>query len=225
MSDLIEIIRLAKESVTSFATQRAVQAEEPWDKLVLAGDTLAELVDQHVKAVGNVVAPIVDERDLGETARRYATLANNQDFPQGYDAIRGVLASTRDIRGLKDDRIQDKVRAVSEALYRFQSAVFTLAWDSYRVADAFEACANVAANLEASVEDVALAARPFQDTFTGLFNDIPHDVPATTPETVAELISLVRSWSRAWQRYVQESLYSGHGLNSAIAQLKMARYG
>ena len=224
MSDVIEILRLAKKQIESFFTQRRLVAEKSWEEVILALNTLSELSNHHVKAVAEVTAPILEGGDLIETSRRYDLLVNNPDFPQGYDMVRGVLAATRSLPTFREASVQEKVRAVIDALYKFQYGVFTLAWDSYHVADAFREAARVAAREQPSADDVAGAAAPFIKTFTELFPDASNARPPKPPTTTAEMIAFLQWWCRSWQRYVQNTLYGGHGLNSAIGQLKMQRH-
>ena len=219
-----EILNLAGNIVGAFFTHRRAVTEKSWDELTLALDKLGELSAQHVKAVAEVTAPIIGKGDLIETSRRYSLLANNPDFPSGYDAIRGVLVATRNIPAFRDPPFQEKVRAVIDELYKFQYGVFTLAWDSYRVANAFSDAALIAAREQPSGSEIARVAAPFINTFTGLFEEISGNSEPPPPETVADLISLLARWCQSWQRYVQKTLYGGEGLNSKISQVKMQRF-
>ncbi len=224
MSDVIEILKLAKKTVDSFSTQRKSVTEKPWEEVALALDKLTELSSHHVKAVAEVTAPILSGGDLIETSRRYGLLVNDPFFPLGYDMIRGILVATRGIPTFQDPSLQEKMKAVFDKLYSFQYGVFTLAWDSYRVADAFAEAAQVAAHQQPSSDDIARAAAPFIKTFTGLFQDASEHAISKRPTTVADLVALLKSWCQSWQRHVQRTLYGGQGLNSAISQLKMQRY-
>jgi len=224
MSDLIEIFKLVKESVGSLIGRKQVVAEKSWDEVVTALDKLSELTNQHVKAVAEVTGPLVSEGNLSETARRYSQLVNNPDFPQGYDEIRGILVAARTLPNFNGATIQNHIQIVLDELYRFQYAVFTLSWDSYRVADAVVDAARVATSQEAPLDDIARASEPFINTFTGLFQEETNLNMKVTPTTREALIGLVQQWAQSWQRHVQRTLYGGQGLNSAIAQLKMQRH-
>jgi hypothetical protein len=224
MIDLIAIFGLAKDTLQAFFTRRRAVAEKSWDEVALALDTLSELSNHHVKAIAEVTAPLLNQGDLVETSRRYGLLVNNPDFPQGYDLVRGVLAATRTLPAFREPAIQEKVRAVIDGLFKFQYGAFTLAWDSYRVADAFADAARVASQQRPAPEDLARAADPFIRAFTGLFQDSPNEFIRQPPATSSALVALLQSWCKSWQRYVQKTLYEGHGLNSAIGQLRMQRY-
>ncbi len=224
MSDLIAILGFAKDTVQAFFTQRRAVAEKSWDEVALALDTLSQLSNHHVKAIAEVTAPLLNRGDLVETSQRYGLLVNNPDFPQGYDMVRGLLAATRTLPAFREPAVQLKVQAVIEALYNFQYGAFTLAWDSYHVADAFADAARIAAEQQPAPEDVTRAAHPFIETFTGLFKPGPDEFNSPPPATLDALVALLQSWCKSWQRYVQRTLYEGHGLNSAIGQLRMQRY-
>ena len=224
MSDIIEILRLAKKPIESFFTQRRLVAEKSWEEVILALNTLSELSNHHVKAIAEVTAPILNRGDLIETSRRYDLLVNNPDFPQGYDMIRGVLAATRSLPTFREASVKEKVQAVIDASVKFQYGAFTLGWDSYHVADAFREAARVAADEQPSADDVVRVTAPFIQTFTGLFQNASDARPPKPPTTTAEMIAFLQWFCRSWQRYVQNTLYGGQGLNSAIGQLKMQQF-
>ncbi len=225
MSDILEILKFAKETVGSFFTQRKAVSDKAWDEVVLALDKLTELTTLHAKAVAEVTAPILTGSDIAETSRRYSLLVNSPDFPQGYGTARGILEATRDIRAFEDPSIQEKIRAVLSCLYEFQYGVFTLGWDSYCVSDAIAACARVAANQQPDSDQIARAGAPLIHSYTSVFKDAPtRDVPEQIT-TLPDLIRLVQAWCQAWQRYIQQRLYGGRGLNYSISQLRMQHYG
>ena len=225
MSDLIEILKLAKETVGSLVGRKRVVAEKSWDDILLALDKLSDLSNQHVKAVAEVTGPLLANGNLLETSRRYNQLVNNPDFPQGYDEIRGILVAARKLPIFKDEAIQDHIRNVLDQLSKFQYAVFTKQWDSYRVADAVAEAAGLATCQEdVSPDSIARASKPFTSTFTGLFQEGTEPPIEDPPTTKEGLVALVQRWAQSWQRHVQRTLYGGKGLNSAIAQLKMQRH-
>ena len=224
MSDLIEILKMAKETVGSLVGRKRDVAEKSWDEVVLALDKLNELSNHHVKAVAEVTGPLVSEGNLLETSRRYAQLVNNPDFPQGYDEIRGILVAARSLPSFKGTAIQDHIRSVLDELSNFQYAVFTLSWDSYRVADAVAEAARVATSPEAPPDGIARASDPFIKTFTGLFQEEAEPKVKDPPTTKEGLVVLVQRWAQSWQRHVQRTLYGGKGLSSEVAQLKMQRH-
>jgi hypothetical protein len=224
MSDLIEILKMAKDTVGSLVSRKRVVAEKSWDEVVLALDKLNELCNHHVKAVAEVTGPLVSEGNLLESSRRYAQLANNPDFPQGYDEIRGILAAAQKLPSFKGTATEEHIRSVLDELHNFQYAVFTPSWDSYRVADAFAEAAQVASSPEASPESIARTSDPFIKTFTGLFQEEAEPKVKDPPTTKEGLVVLIQRWVQLWQRHVQRTLYGGKGLSFKIAQLKMQRH-
>jgi hypothetical protein len=226
MLDFLELLKLAKDTGASILTNRNTAKEKTWDDLVLALDKLSELTNVHVKAVAAVTAPLLDEGNLAETTKRYGLLVNNPDFPQGYDSIRGILDGAKRLPRFKsDENFQKGIGAVLDALYQFQYGVFTLSWDSYRVADAFVQCAR-AVEQQLPAKDMEQAIKPFQNTFTGLF-EVGTTEPGILSERVntePEVIRVLQRWCQGWQRYIQKILYGGRGLNGAISELKMQRH-
>jgi hypothetical protein len=200
-----------------------VAAEKAWDDVVMALGKLSELSSRHVKAVAEVAGPILTERNLLETSRRYSQLVNDDDFPVGYDEVRGILAATKSLPPFKAADIQALVQNVIARLQKFQLGVFTIRWDSHHVADAVAEAARVASSgADVSPDEIARAAQLFSELFTKLFQE---PVPQLAdPPTKDALVDLVQRWFQSWQRHVQRSLYGGVGLNSAIAQLKMQRH-
>jgi hypothetical protein len=224
MSDIIELLKLAKGAITSLVTQKSAISNKAWDQVVLALDKLSELTTLHVKAINEVTAPVLDTADLLETSRRYSLLVNNPDFPQGYGALRGIVEGARGLSAFQDPHLQQRIRAVLDELYEFQYGAFRLDWDSYHIAAAFaEAARLIQSPQQPSPDEIAQKAAPFLHSYSGLFKEAPNshvEEPTTTPEFVA----LVQTWCRAWQQYVQKRLYGGRGLNYAISQLKMQHY-
>jgi hypothetical protein len=224
MSDLIEIIKLAKETVDSLIGLKRFADEKSWDEVALALDKLNELSNHHVKAVAEVTGPLISGGNLLETSRRYSQLVNTPDFPLGYDEIRGILTAARNLPSFKGAIIQAHIQSVLDELSKFQYAVFSLSWDSYRVADAVAEAARVATSPEALPDSIARASDPFIQTFTGLFQEKAEPNVEAIPTTKEGLVALVRWWAQSWQRHVQRTLYGGKGLSSAVAQLKMLRH-
>ena len=225
MSDLIEIFRLAKETVEPMIGRKRVVAEKAWDEVVLALDQLSELSNHHVKAVAEVTGPLLTDGNLLETSRRYTQLVNNPDFPQGYDEVRGILVATRSLPAFRGADIQDHIQIVIEELQKFQYFVFTLNNDSYHMADAVANAVKVVLGLEEpSLDSIAHASEPFITTFTVISQEGTEPYVREPPTTKEGLVLLVQQWVQSWQRHVQRTLYGGKGLNSAIAQLKMQRH-
>jgi hypothetical protein len=224
MSDFFELLRLAKETVGDLVGRKRVVAEKSWDDIVMALDKLSEISNHHVKAIAEVAGPLVTERNLLETSRRYMQLVNNPDFPQGYDEIRGILLATRTLSTFQAAAIQAHIQNVLDQLTKFQYGVFTISWDSYRVADAVADATRVAtSDADVSPEIIEQASQPFVTTFTGLFQETMLLLEGT-PKTKEALLDLLQRWFQSWQRHVQRTLYGGKGLNSVIAQLKMMRH-
>ncbi|MDM0053508.1 hypothetical protein, partial [Variovorax sp. J22R115] len=67
----VGLLKLAKESIESIFNRVSTAREKPWEGLTFALDRLTELVTLHVKAVAEVVTPLLNEANLPETARRY----------------------------------------------------------------------------------------------------------------------------------------------------------
>lgn len=232
---LSELFKGAKETVQSLLSQWMTAREKSWEELILALDALSELSSDHVKAVAQVTAPILADGDLVETSRRYDLLVNNPDFPLGYGKIRGVLDGVLLVPAFRDPMLQERVRAVRDNLLTFQFAVFTLEWDSYKVADAIAEAARVSAMDDPSESKIEEIADLFLKTFTEVFREATNK--QRDPEalkTIEELITLLQQWFTSWQRHVQRSLHGGlplrpgearsDGLGMAIGQLKMAHY-
>ncbi len=224
MSDIIEILKLAKDAVTSFAVRRHATTEEAWGEVVIALEKLVELTTLHTKAIAEVTSPILESGDIAETSRRYSLLTNNPDFPLGYGDIRGVLEATQKLKAFQNSQFQEKVSAVLDKLHNFQYGAFRLDWDSYQIADAFEGCALLlTAKQPASSEKIAEVAKPFINSMSGLFSEA-NQPDIENPTTLSELINLLKTWCTSWQRYVQQTLYRGRGLNYTISQLKMQHF-
>ena len=64
MSDIIEILKLAKDAVTSFVTQRHAATEKAWDQVVVALDKLSELTTLHTRAIDEVTAPLLNAETI-----------------------------------------------------------------------------------------------------------------------------------------------------------------
>jgi hypothetical protein len=222
LTDIIEILRLAKDAVTSLVTQRNAAAGRAWDQVAVDLDKLSELATLHTKAIDAVTAPLINEGDLVKTSRLYNLLANNPDFPQGYGLILGALDATKDLKPFHKPELQERVKAVLDELYKFQYGAFRLDWDSYQIADAFAQSARLFAD-NGSSDQISQAAAPFIHSHAGVFGQ-PADSLPNAPATPTELALLLQSWSKSWQRYVQNTLYGGRGLNYAIGQLKMQQY-
>jgi hypothetical protein len=223
MLEIVGILKIAKESVEGFLSQRKDLANKAWDEVALALDKLSELTTLHIKAVAEVTAPIVNDGDIAETSLRYKLLINNPDFPQGYGIARGILEAARKNRTFQDASTKEKIQAVLDDLYHFQYGVFALGWDSYKVSDAIADCARIASNPQADLDQIARAGDPLVHSYGQLFGNSLPGIPARAT-SITELISLSQRWCEAWQRYVQQMLYGGRGLNYSIGQLRMQRY-
>jgi len=224
MSDFLELLKIAKDTVDSFFTQRKAVSSKAWEEVVLALDKLTELTTLHIKTVVEVNAPLLTFGDIAETSRRYSLLVNNPDFPQGYGTIRGILEATHAIRTFQGASTQEKVKAVLNDLFEFQYGVFTLGWDSYHVSDAIAACARIAGNPQSNADEIEHAGAPLILSYTNLFKDAPMHTTSQRTTSIPELISLVQTWCREWQRYIQRKLYDGRGLNYSVSQLRMQHY-
>lgn len=230
VDDLVGLLKLAKESVEAIFNRVSTAREKPWEELTFALDKLTELVTLHVKAVAEVVTPLLNEGNLPESARRYDDLVNNTDFPRGYGSIEGTLLAVRQLPGFRDEAHFQAVKAVLDQLVAFRMAVFTPEWDSYKVSDAVNRAAKVAA-MEAPAEaDIAPVVEKFLGSFKYVREDASEPAPVP-PKNAAELTSLLQDWFRSWRRSVQRASYGGvatgstlGGLGSAISQLKMLRH-
>ena len=223
MSDIIEILKLAKEVVASFVTRKHDAAEAAWAPVIVALDKLSDLPTLHVRAIDEVTAPLLSAEDLVETSRRYTLLANNPDFPQGYGAIRGVLEATQKLKAFQGKDIQDHVERVLDQLSKFQYGAFRLDWDSYQIADTLARAAKLVESLnEHDASQLRELGASFIDSYTELLKE-PVDSGLDAPTSVPELVALLQSWCISWQRYVQRTLYGGRGLNYEISQLKMKK--
>ncbi len=233
-STLIELLKLVPGIVTSLGDRLQAARDKPWEQISIALDLLEKLSSLHVKAVGQVTAPILEEGDILSTCRNYQALVNNPDFPAGYGTARGVLEAALSFDRFRKGTIRDKLKAVLAGLGEFQHAAFMLEYDSYRMADAFERAKELALLLAPgqpqSDPKVAELQQKVDDAFRGSFQwlaaeqgqqvslDVP---PLLTSDAVVEL---VRTWCREWQRHVQRTLYGGRGLHYAIGQFRMERH-
>lgn len=223
MSDWLEILKIVKDAIGSLVGQERAEAAKTWDDVVLALDKLVVISAQHLNAIADVTAPLNENRDIVETAHRYSQLANNADFPRGYGEVRGVLEAARCLAPFTQTVAADYINSLLIELTKFQEAVFTLAWDSYRISDAFTKAAYVATNEDATVEMIELAAHPFVSTLADLFDQKAEFPKAGQLTTKHALVDVVRQWSIAWQRHVQDVLHRGRGLDFAIAKLRTQR--
>jgi hypothetical protein len=233
-STLIELLKLVPGIVTSLGDRLQAARDKPWEQISISLDMLEKLSSLHVKAVGQVTAPILEEGDILSTCRNYQALVNNPDFPAGYGAARGVLETALSFDRFRKGTIRDKLKAVLVELGGFQHAVFMLEYDSYRMADAFERARELGLLLAPGQprpdSQVADLRQKVDDAFRGSFQwlaaeqgqPVPLDVPPLL--TSDAVVELVRTWCREWQRHVQRTLYGGRGLHYAIGQLGMERH-
>ena len=233
-STLIELLKLVPGIVTSLGDRLQAARDKPWEQISIALDMLEKLSSLHVKAIGQVAAPILEEGDILSTCRNYQALVNNPDFPAGYGTARGVLEAALSFDRFRKGTIRDKLKAVLAELGEFQHAAFMLEYDSHRMADAFERARELGLLLAPGQprpdSQVADLQQKVDDAFRGSFQwlaaeqgqqvslDVP---PLLTSDAVVEL---VRTWCREWQRHVQRTLYGGRGLHYAIGQLRMERH-
>ena len=202
--------------------------------MLISLDMLANLATLHVQAIGEVTAPILEERDIVSTTRNFNSLVNNSAFPQGYAGARGELEAGLGFKQLQG-AVRDKTRAVLSELGNIQYTAFMLEYDSWGMADAVEEANKLwtllkACNQPKPLSEIDSLKREVSDKFSGPLagfqtpkperdDQRPPDMPPL--DTPSDVIELVRTFCRAWQRHVQRTLFGGRGLNYAIGQLKM----
>jgi hypothetical protein len=136
---IVDLLKLAEDIVGKYLTRLHEARERRWEQVLTALEMLTELTGLHVKAINEVVEPVVERRDLLETCRRYRLLVNNPDLPRGYGEARGVLEAALKLKQFRGGKIDDNpVKDVLTQLSKFQRAAFLLRLKSTTVVDMLE---------------------------------------------------------------------------------------
>lgn len=233
-SVLDHLLTLAGQAVANYAGRLRATRERRSQQLLAACDMLTELTGLHLKAIDEVVQPIVDRRDLLETLRRYRRLVNNDDLPRGYGEARGVLEAALKLKQFRGGTTEDNpLKVVLVRLAEFQQAAFLLELSSWSVADTLEDVEELWLSLPDDPgllatgrvrelqKKVSTSLEPMVEWLRRAYPDADLALPSAL-ESREAVIEATRTWCKGWQRHVQTTLYGGRGLNYAVGALRIA---
>ena len=231
---VFEALGALPEIITTLGDRLQAAKDRPWERILISLEVLEQLVNQHVKAIGLVTAPILETGDLLTTCENFRELVNNPDFPTGYGVVRGELEAALQFDQFRKGVVRDKLKTVLGELGQFQYAAFMREYDSYRVADVLELAERLWGLLPAPGQQplpssqIAALQTQVRSAFKDILQGLPTEpqAPADIPDllTSEDVVSLIQNWCRKWQRHVQRTLYGGRGLNYAIGQLRMEHF-
>jgi hypothetical protein len=228
-----DLLKTAESLVSRYITRINAARERQWEQILAALEMLKELTGVHVKAINQVVEPVLERRDLLETCRRYRILVHNDDLPRGYGGALGVLKAALNMKQFKGRTGDDNpVNVVIVRLYEFQQAAFILKLSSHRVEDMLEHVEELwlllsgrdGVRSDSYIQQLReRAATELTEMMDWLRAEVPDaglgEVPAL--DTPDEVVEATRTWCKGWQRHAEMTLYGRRGLNYAIGQLKM----
>lgn len=225
MSEVAELLRTAQEITTGYREQRSRPSEKPWDALVVTAEGLHNLLQQHEAAIRAVTSPVVYDRDLAATSRRYRELLRGVTvFSSAYEDAQGVLSSARHLKRFDQGSGRNWVDLVCHRLGEFQWAAFSLHWSSGEMDNLLLEADKLYELLSETTPDgepselvtqqkayvqQAFVTQAFPSLLPKRFGLGGEEMEAATLETREDVIDLVRRWCEAWSDRITQLLYQG----------------
>ena len=225
MSEIADLLCVAQEITTRSREQRERLDEKSWDALIVTAEGLHNLLQQHEAAIKSVTSPVVYDRDLAATFRRYRELLKGVTvFSSAYEDAQGLLSLGRHFKQFEEGPGKNRINLVGHRLGEFQWAAFSLHWSSGEMDNLlFEAYklyellseatpvrepAEIVTQQKAHVRQ-AFAAQAFPSLLPKRFGFEGEAVEVPTLETKEDVVELVRTWCKAWSDRITQLLYQG----------------
>jgi len=212
------------------ASRRDTVKERPWEQVLLAVDAIESLTALHVKAINEVVKPILISDDIRLTHEFYWMLLNDSQFLTAYDSIDVVLEEARRVFLDKNRAVYELLVAIGKELTIFKFAVFFRLASSRHMQHEFEHAVQLWSLLSPRPRRVGVKTAELQEAvyegFTAslkAMQDYRKERVSTNISKIRtqnDVVCLVREWCKQWQQWVQQTLYGRHGVNFLIGQLR-----
>jgi hypothetical protein len=233
---LDKVIEKVRGTIGAYVNRRDSKQEQHWDVLMAAVDTLKKLVLQHFEAIKFVSDPLLEHNDLVGTAKNLRTLVYNDDFPMGYDLLRGKIKHCSQMKAFSE-AARSLMLELLQRLRAFQLEAFMIdphAWKkgdlpSVLVLYAFDHALTLLPLLEKqekSANDIK-TINELGSWISGQFAGTPevYRDPSAGPvfENPEQLVALAKAWCRSWVQQVRVPLILGDGVMSKIGALEAQR--
>jgi len=225
MGVIEDILRAAHEIWTRESERRRGVEEKSWDALIVTVTGVYELLPKHESAIASVVSPVVYDRDLDETIRRYRELVDGASvFSAAYEEAQGELGAAQRFSQFREGSSKNRLLLVSHRLGDFQFAAFTLSWKSEEMANLLVESSKLVKLMseglpeQRSSEVIEQQRNRVKQSFEiqafpslrrkrfGEGDEVPNAPPIETADDVNEL---VRTWCKAWDKRIKKILYEG----------------
>jgi len=227
--------REVRGTIDAYLNRKDAKQEKHWDGLMSAVETLKKLVLQHLDAIKTVADPLLEHNDLAATAANLRTLVNNDDFPMGYDLLRGKINHCSQMKAFSEPA-RTLMLGLLQRLRDFQLAAFMIDPDTWRkgeipsvvVLHAFDHAVTLLPLLKKQVNspDEIKTIKNLGSWVSEQFAGIPAIQDPRTGrvfENPEQLEALAKTWCRSWVQAVRASLILGDGVMSKIGGLEAQR--
>jgi hypothetical protein len=86
-----KVLKNVRETIEAYRERKEIKQKGHWDVLMAAVDMVKKLLLQNLEAIKFVTEPLLGHEDLALTAEDLRKLVMNDDFPMGYDELRGRI--------------------------------------------------------------------------------------------------------------------------------------
>ncbi len=233
---LDKIIQNVRGLIDAHLNRKDAKQEKHWDVLMAAVETLKKLVLQHLDAIKFATGPLLEHDDLVGTAKNLQTLVNNDDFPMGYDHLRGEIKHCSQMKAFSE-AARTLMLELLQRLRAFQLAAFMIDPDTWRKGElpsvlvlyAFDHAVTLLPLLkkDAKSPDDIKKINELGSWVSGQFagSSEIHQDPKAGPvfENPEQLEALAKTWCRSWVQQVKAPLILGDGVMSKIGGLEAQR--
>jgi hypothetical protein len=225
MSEIADFIRLAFEIGGRWKDRRRALEASSWEALTATASSLQELIPQHEAAIRAVVSPLIFDRDLSATCKRYRELAEGASvFSSAYEEAQGMFGVARRFKQFEEGTGKNRLALASHRLAAFQSAAFCLQWTSHGMANLLYEANDLTQQMDGTPQDQAatetlaarrqrvldsFAAHAFPAVSRELEDPTPANQRAVALETPEQVRHLTQSWCIAWLDRMTAVLYQG----------------
>ncbi len=231
MGDFLPLVDLPLKLIQDYITRIQEAKDRRRDQVVITLTKLLELIQIHCNAIDDVVAPLLEVRDLMSTCRNYRRLAYNAYFPVTYGLLKGQLERAREGKQFRKEEMHKQLDGVLSWTAGFQSKAFLLEIDSYNMATNFSWVARHWVSLPPEPELASASTEPktTRSNFQGL--DLPDlgtvlasfklsyqifqpgaELTNIVAACQSQLSQIVSKWCEGWQFAVHQYVTGGGGL-------------
>lgn len=225
MSEILDIIRLAWDIVGKWDERRQRLDENSWETLIIAADSLQDLIKKHEAAIKLVASPIIYDQDFASTYRRYRELCDGTSvFSSAYENAQGILGSAVQFRQFQKESKKNLIYLIRHRLGEFQQAAFILYWrseDMVKLLSDVEKLLNEMSEFEKGeelTESIEMEKAQILELFRSKANSLVlpkqnyiynKDTKIEDIETKDKIVNLFQTWFNDWLMEITRILYNG----------------